>query len=67
MMVSRLVDRPCGVGFLDLSKYSKFLMCGVDDSRDVVDHDPGMAMEFTSRAPPPTPSLMTVDVDGDSL
>lgn len=67
MMVSRLVDRPCGVGFLDLSKYSKFLMCGVDDSRDVVDHDPGMAMEFTSRAPAPTPSLMTVDVDGDSL
>ncbi|CAB3253366.1 unnamed protein product [Arctia plantaginis] len=60
MMISRLVDRPCGVGFLDLSKYSKFLMYGVDDSRDVVDHDPGMAMEFTSRAPVPTPVLMTV-------
>ncbi|KAJ8715079.1 hypothetical protein PYW08_005060 [Mythimna loreyi] len=37
MMVSRLVDRPCGVGFLDLSRYSKFLTCGVDDSRDVID------------------------------
>ena len=39
MMVSRLVDRPCGIGFLDLGKYVKFLTCGVDDSRDLLDDD----------------------------
>lgn len=48
MMTARLVDRPCGVGFLDLTLYNKFLTCGVDDSRDVIDHDDFMAFDFTS-------------------
>ncbi|XP_047992490.1 serine protease 29-like [Leguminivora glycinivorella] len=36
MMTSELIDRPCGVGFLDVSKYFKFLVCAVDDSRDAI-------------------------------
>ncbi|XP_059052548.1 uncharacterized protein LOC131847101 [Achroia grisella] len=60
MMTSRLVDRPCGVGFLDLSKYNKFLTCGVDDSRDVIDHDDFMTFDFTTN--PPTPSLIVPPV-----
>lgn len=51
MMTSRLVDRPCGIGFLDLTLYYKFLTCGVDDSRDVIDHDDNLALEFNTRAP----------------
>ncbi|CAG9564692.1 unnamed protein product [Danaus chrysippus] len=60
MMISRLIDRPCGVGFVDLSKYNRFLSCGVDDSRDVIDHDELMAFEFdhTSKLLN-TPSLLT--------
>ncbi|KAH9633249.1 hypothetical protein HF086_006851 [Spodoptera exigua] len=60
IMVSRLVDRPCGVGFLDLSRYTKFLTCGVDDSRDVLDHDSHMEYDFTTVPQPPTPSVLTV-------
>ncbi|XP_075980565.1 uncharacterized protein LOC142979510 [Anticarsia gemmatalis] len=60
IMTSRLVDRPCGVGFLDLSKYQKFIMCGVDDARDVVDHETPLAYDFTTRKPPNTPSLITI-------
>ncbi|CAK1586990.1 unnamed protein product [Parnassius mnemosyne] len=56
MMTSRLIDRPCGVGFTDLSKYNKFLTCGVDDSRDLVDHD--VYMEFDTARP--LMSLQTV-------
>ncbi|XP_037293249.1 kallikrein 1-related peptidase b27 isoform X2 [Manduca sexta] len=59
MMTSRLVDRPCGVGFLDLAKFNKFLTCGVDDSRDVVDHDAFMAFDFTSPKAPVTPTVIT--------
>lgn len=59
MMISRLVDRPCGVGFVDLSKFNKFLTCGVDDSRDVIDHGEYMSFEFTTKAPPPTMALIT--------
>ncbi|XP_063537546.1 uncharacterized protein LOC134746905 [Cydia strobilella] len=40
MMTSELIDRPCGVGFLDLSKYIKFLECAVDDSRDAIKEQP---------------------------
>ncbi|CAH2092952.1 unnamed protein product [Euphydryas editha] len=57
MMTSRLIDRPCGVGFVDLSHYNKFLTCGVDDSRDVIDHDDFMTFDFSTYKP--TPSLMT--------
>ncbi|XP_068617925.1 azurocidin-like isoform X2 [Battus philenor] len=49
MMTSRLVDRPCGVGFSDLTKYSKFLTCGVDDSRDVIDHEAVMEFDYTTK------------------
>ncbi|XP_069361082.1 uncharacterized protein [Maniola hyperantus] len=56
MMTSRLIDRPCGVGFLDISLYNKFLTCGVDDSRDVIDHDEFMSLEYQTA---PAPSLMT--------
>ncbi|XP_026726349.1 uncharacterized protein LOC113492845 isoform X2 [Trichoplusia ni] len=59
MMTSRLVDRPCGVGFLDLSKYNKFLTCGVDDSRDVLDHDTHMEYDFTTVTFHRTPALAT--------
>lgn len=53
MMISRLIDRPCGVGFVDLANFNKFLTCGVDDSRDVIDHDPFMTMDFsTSKSVP---------------
>ncbi|XP_072944858.1 azurocidin-like [Epargyreus clarus] len=61
MMTSRLIDRPCGVGFLDLSKYNKFLTCGVDDSRDVIDHDDFMSFDFSTKGLPSTPSLMTIE------
>ncbi|XP_050549916.1 azurocidin [Spodoptera frugiperda] len=60
IMTSRLVDRPCGVGFLDLSKYTKFLTCGVDDSRDVLDHDTHMEYDFTTVALPSTPTVLTI-------
>ncbi|PZC78904.1 hypothetical protein B5X24_HaOG217098 [Helicoverpa armigera] len=60
IMTSRLVDRPCGVGFLDLSKYTKFLTCGVDDSRDVLDHDTHMEYDFTTVGVPHTPELSTI-------
>lgn len=63
MMVSRLVDRPCGVGFLDLGKYHKFLTCAVDDAREVVDHDSFMSFDFTTFSTPPTPSVATVPED----
>ncbi|RVE41926.1 hypothetical protein evm_013420 [Chilo suppressalis] len=49
MMVSRLIDRPCGVGFLDLQKNNKFITCGVDDSRDVITHDDDMVFDFGTR------------------
>lgn len=39
MMVSRLADRPCGIGFLDIVKYNKFLTCGVDDADDVYEEN----------------------------
>ena len=58
-MTSRLVDRPCGVGFLDLSKYSKFLTCGVDDSRDVIDSDDNHLFDF-SLTSHTTPELQTL-------
>lgn len=35
-MTSLIVDRPAGVGYLDMTKYHKFLTCAVDDSRDMV-------------------------------
>lgn len=59
MMTSRLVDRPCGVGFLDIAKFNKFLTCGVDDSRDIIDHDEYMAFEFTTRPHQSTLPLIT--------
>ncbi|KAI5642129.1 trypsin domain-containing protein [Phthorimaea operculella] len=46
MMASRLIDRPCGVGFLDMSQYLKFLTCGVDDARDILGHDDFMEFEI---------------------
>lgn len=60
MMTSRLVDRPCGVGFLDLSKYNKFLTCGVDDSRDVLDHDTHMEYDFSTTPMHQTPHMKTL-------
>ncbi|CAH0725739.1 unnamed protein product, partial [Brenthis ino] len=48
MMTSRLIDRPCGVGFIDLSHYIKFITCGVDDSRDVIDHEDFMTFDFNT-------------------
>ncbi|XP_013183572.1 uncharacterized protein LOC106129526 [Amyelois transitella] len=59
MMISRLVDRPCGTGFIDLEQYRKFIMCGVDDSREVLLHDEVLMFDFT---PPSTPFLITPDV-----
>lgn len=58
MMVSRLVDRPCGVGFLDLTKYTKFLTCGVDDSRDVINHEIHMDYPYTIKGGEATPGEM---------
>ncbi|XP_045774566.1 uncharacterized protein LOC123873652 [Maniola jurtina] len=60
MMTSRLIDRPCGVGFVDISLYNKFLTCGVDDSRDVIDHDDFMSLEYHAA---PMPSLLTTPHD----
>ncbi|CAH2261600.1 jg13659 [Pararge aegeria aegeria] len=60
MMTSRLIDRPCGVGFVDLSHYNKFLTCGVDDSRDVIDHEDFMSIDYKTA---PTPSLITTPHD----
>ncbi|CAG4942460.1 unnamed protein product [Parnassius apollo] len=57
MMTSRLVDRPCGVGFTDLTKYNKFLRCGVDGSRDVVNQEVFMEVDFTTK---PLISLQTI-------
>lgn len=59
-MTSRLIDRPCGVGFVDLSLYNKFLTCGVDDSRDVIDHDDFMSIDYKTLPPP---SLITTPHD----
>ncbi|XP_021207400.1 uncharacterized protein LOC101736819 [Bombyx mori] len=61
MMTSRLIDRPCGVGFIDLSLYNKFLTCAVDDSRDVINHDVSMAFEYTTNTRV-TPSIATASV-----
>lgn len=60
MMTSRLVDRPCGVGFLDLTKYAKYLTCGVDASRDVIDHEAIMEFDYTTE---PLITLYTVSPD----
>ncbi|KPI96981.1 hypothetical protein RR46_05598 [Papilio xuthus] len=62
MMTSRLIDRPCGVGFLDLTKYAKFLTCGVDDSRDVIDHEAIMEFDYTTE---PLMTLYTVSPGKD--
>ncbi|KAJ2945645.1 hypothetical protein O0L34_g472 [Tuta absoluta] len=51
MMSSRLIDRPCGVGFLDMSKYLKFITCGVDDARDILGHNDFMEFEFDHTTP----------------
>ncbi|KAL4709064.1 hypothetical protein ACJJTC_005925 [Scirpophaga incertulas] len=59
MMISRLIDRPCGVGYLDLTKHAKFLTCGVDDARDVVDHDPFMHFDETTDMPTAAPITST--------
>ncbi|XP_053613463.1 uncharacterized protein LOC128676988 [Plodia interpunctella] len=56
MMISRLVDRPCGSGFVDLERYRKFITCGVDDSREVIHHDEFLMYDFT---PPATPEVIT--------
>lgn len=66
MMTSRLVDRPCGVGFLDLSKYVKFMTCGVDDSRDVLDHDTHMEYDFATVSHPATPVVLTPPEDNST-
>ncbi|KAJ8712343.1 hypothetical protein PYW07_005185 [Mythimna separata] len=64
MMISRLVDRPCGVGFLDLSRYTKFLTCGVDDSRDVIDSDgDGRYFDFQSQKLSSVPMVHTLPPD----
>lgn len=60
MMVSRLIDRPCGVGFIDLTKYTKFLTCGVDDARDVLGHDDFMEFGYTTFRTPNTPSIASL-------
>ncbi|XP_045500551.1 uncharacterized protein LOC123698000 [Colias croceus] len=65
IMTSRLIDRPCGVGFMDLSKYTKFLTCGVDDSRDVMDQDDSLSMDF-NKGQGSTPMLATVMVSSES-
>ncbi|XP_061718573.1 serine protease 29-like [Cydia pomonella] len=50
MMTSELIDRPCGVGFLDVAKYFKFLECAVDDSRDAIkDLPPVSAIQVSAR------------------
>ncbi|XP_049880556.1 uncharacterized protein LOC126377011 isoform X5 [Pectinophora gossypiella] len=61
MMTSRLIDRPCGVGYLDMNKYLKFLTCGVDDSRDILGHDDFIEFEFesTTITHPTLPSIVT--------
>lgn len=70
-MTSRLVDRPCGVGFLDLTGYAKFLTCGVDDSRDVLNGADEDVVEFhASTASTPAvqtlpPEISTSDEDRD--
>lgn len=61
IMTSRLIDRPCGVGFLDLNQYNKFLTCGVDDSRDVIDHEDILSFDFSTEKTLPTPALVTAD------
>lgn len=61
MMISRLIDRPCGVGFLDMTKYTKFITCGVDDARDVLGHDDYMEFGYTTFKPPKTPSIATIE------
>ncbi|KAG7306750.1 hypothetical protein JYU34_008181 [Plutella xylostella] len=35
MMLSHLVDRPCGVGYVNVTRYVKFMTCAVDDARDI--------------------------------
>ncbi|CAF4879301.1 unnamed protein product [Pieris macdunnoughi] len=66
MMTSRLIDRPCGVGFVDLSQYTKFLTCGVDDSRDVVDQDEFMSFDFHTMKTPSTPTLATAIISNET-
>lgn len=52
MMTSLLMDRPAGVGFLDLIKYHKFLTCGVDGARDVIRcDDDHMMLQVTTHHP----------------
>lgn len=60
MMISRLIDRPCGVGFLDLSHYNKFLTCGVDDAREIVDHDTFISLDMEKYGNPRTPPIITL-------
>ncbi|XP_073961903.1 uncharacterized protein isoform X2 [Choristoneura fumiferana] len=59
MMVSMLVDRLCGIGFLDMSLYNKFMTCGVDDARDVMDGDSYMHLEVYTKKQKAT--LVTID------
>ncbi|XP_026321350.1 kallikrein-1-like [Hyposmocoma kahamanoa] len=59
MMISRLIDRPCGIGFIDLAKYTKFLTCGVDDARDVLVQDDYMEFGSTTIKFPKTLSIAT--------
>lgn len=69
MMVSMLVDRLCGIGFLDMSLYHKFMTCGVDDAREAMDGDTYMHFEVHSKKQKAT--LVTVDYtephDGSEL
>ncbi|VVD01182.1 unnamed protein product [Leptidea sinapis] len=65
IMTSRLIDRPCGVGFLDLSLYNKFLTCSIDDSRDVIDIDEEF-MSFDYKGISQTPAtrpMVTVNIN----
>ncbi|KOB72588.1 putative tryptase 5 [Operophtera brumata] len=59
MMTSRLIDRPCGVGFLDLANYNKFLTCGVDDARDVIGAFASEAFDYSTPKPPAVKILIT--------
>lgn len=70
MMTSRLIDRPCGVGFIDLSHYIKFITCGVDDSRDVIDHEDFMTFDFSTEPAVrmiTAPSLITTSTETENV
>lgn len=59
IMTSHIVDRPAGIGFLDLRKFFKYLTCGVDDARDVINND--HMSYIVTETPIPMPTFQTVE------